>query len=228
MIDRAAGPVGGRVLALSGGAWVLADETGAVPTRGLDGADVIAVAAGFVAVGAHGGKAAIWESADGLGWTAAGRRNEPHAVFTAVGAGPRGTLVLGSLLSEEGTPVRAVAAIRTQSRDWLTLPVRGLSDGLAVTAVIGHADGWTAAAVDLHGSVVFHSPDGIAWTQGATVPASAVRELVGDRWTGNALDDTAPVRGTLAGDREVVAVPRDAHAVGGGFWLTRGTLVRER
>ncbi|MGX7829301.1 hypothetical protein ACTG9Q_29865 [Actinokineospora sp. 24-640] len=232
LIDRAAGPVGDRVLALSSQDWLLADASGATTaTRGLEGADVVAVTAGpggYVAVGSRDGVAVIWESADGVAWTSAARRNELDAAFTAVGAGPGGVLALGSLLSAERTPRRAVAAFRTASRDWLTVPVRGLgrADQLAITAVTGTADGWTAAAVDLAGTALFHSPTGASWSEGTRVTATAVRELVGQRWEGNALDDTAPVRGVIGGDRTVVDVPRDAHAVGGNFWLTQGTLVR--
>ncbi|MFC7616635.1 hypothetical protein ACFQV2_27415 [Actinokineospora soli] len=87
---------------------MLADTAGATtPTTGLDGADVVGVARGadgFTAVGSRDGKAVIWASADGVAWTAAQRRNDPHAAFTAVGAGAGRVLVLGSLLSEEGTP----------------------------------------------------------------------------------------------------------------------------
>lgn len=233
LLDRAAGPVGQRVLAQRGGEWVLADVDGrSTPTAGLVGADVVAVTRGpdgFVAVGSFDGKAVIWESADGIAWTPAQRRNEPEAAFTAVGAGPAGVLVLGSLLTAERAPQRAVAAVRTQSRDWLTLPVRGLAsaDQRHMTAVTGTANGWTAASVDPAGSVVFHSEDGIAWREGTRVTASAIRELDGSRWVGNALDDTAPVRGVLGQGRELVAVPRDAHAVGGGFWFTGGRIVRE-
>ena len=230
LLDRAAGPVGDRVLALSAGRWVLADTAGGTsPTTGLDGADVVSVAHGphgFVAVGSLDAKAVIWESADGTAWTAAQRRNEPHAAFTAVGAGPGGVLVLGSLRTLEGVPVRAVAALRTTSRDWLTVPVRGLPHTLAITAVTGTEAGWTAAVVDIAGTTAYHSPDAAAWTEGARAAASAIRELTGAAWTGNALDDTAPVRGVLGQGREVVDVPRDAHAVGGGFWLTGGTIVR--
>ncbi|GAA4427977.1 hypothetical protein GCM10023148_31850 [Actinokineospora soli] len=230
-IDRAAGPVADRVLALSAGRWVLADTAGATtPTTGLDGADVVGVARGadgFTAVGSRDGKAVIWASADGVAWTAAQRRNDPHAAFTAVGAGAGRVLVLGSLLSEEGTPVRAVAALRTAGGAWQTLPVRGLGDDLAITAVTGDSSGWTAAAVGIEETTVYHSPDAITWTEGTRVTATAVRELTGTAWTGNALDDAAPVRGVLGGGREVVtSVPRDAQAIGGGFWLSGGTIVR--
>jgi hypothetical protein len=234
VLDRAAGPVGDRVLALSGGAWVLADTSGAVTaTSGLDGAEVLAVAregAGFVAVGSLQGQGVIWESADGAGWVKATLRREPDAVYTAVGAGPEGVLVLGSLLTkQERVPRKAVAVVRTQSRDWLVLPVKGLgrADQRIVTAVGGDATGWTATAVDPAGSQVFHSPDGQTWSGGTRVTASAVKEISGVNWVGNALDDTAPVRGVIGGGREVVGVPVDAHAVGGGFWLSSGRLVRE-
>ena len=234
LLDRAAGPVGDRVLGLAGGAWVLADTSGAATaTSGLEGAEVVAVARGpegFVAVGSLQGQGVIWESADGVAWGKATVRREPDAVYTAVGAGPGGVLVLGSLVTEqERVPRKAIAVVRTQSRDWLVVPVKGLgrADQRVVTAVGGDARGWTATAVDPAGSQVFHSPDATTWSEGTRVTASAVKEISGANWVGNALDDTAPVRGVIGGGRERVAVPLDAHAVGGGFWLSSGRLVRE-
>jgi hypothetical protein len=224
------------LLAHQDGHWVLIDEGGSVRiTDGLAGAELVDVTGDgttLVAVGAVSGDptAAVWESADGVTWREVRRLHGVRSEFTAVGPG----LALGSVVKHERAPVVRIAARRTAS-GWNTVPVRGLewTDGLAATAVATTADGWIAAAVDVSGTVLHTSRDGVTWTARPRLDGVAVRGLaqVGDRthWVGNEMVDATPVTGVLDADRTRPAVPQDAKALGvagtRSGWLTGGRLI---
>ncbi|MGW4111461.1 hypothetical protein ACWEFJ_11325 [Actinosynnema sp. NPDC004786] len=218
------------------GRWVLADERGSVRiTDGLAGAELVDVTGSggaYHAVGAVSGDptATIWESADGVRWREARRLHGVRSAFTAVGGG----LAFGSVLKHERASVVRIAARRTAS-GWHTVPVRGLewTDGLSATAVTATADGWVVAAVDLAGTVLHASRDGVTWTALPRLDGVAVRGLasVGGRvhWVGNEVVDATPLTGVLDADRTSPAVPRDAKALGVAGsrtgWLAGGRLV---
>ncbi|MFI9007814.1 hypothetical protein ACIGNX_11355 [Actinosynnema sp. NPDC053489] len=218
------------------GQWVVADERGSVRiTTGLAGADLVDVTGdgtGCHAVGALRGDpvATIWESADGLAWHEARRLHGVRSEFTAVGGG----LAFGSVVKDERAPVVRIAARRTAS-GWTTVPVRGLewTDGISATAVTATADGWVVAAVDISGTVLHTSRDGVTWTPRPRLDGVAVRGLaaVGGRvhWVGNDVVDATPLVGVLDEGRTSPAVPRDAKALGvagtRSGWLTGGRLI---
>ncbi|XVS61091.1 hypothetical protein ACQPYE_22580 [Actinosynnema sp. CA-299493] len=218
------------------GRWVVADEGGSVRiTTGLAGADLVDVTrdgSTCHAVGALGGDpiATIWESADGVTWREARRLHGVRSEFTAVGGG----LAFGSVLKHERASVVRIAARRTAS-GWNTVPVRGLewTDGLSATAVAATPDGWVVAAVDISGTVLHTSRDGVTWTTRPRLDGVAVRGLtsVAGRvhWVGNELVDATPLTGVLDADRTSPAVPRDAKALGvagtRSGWLTAGRLI---
>ncbi|MDQ3402179.1 MAG: hypothetical protein M3548_02140 [Actinomycetota bacterium] len=253
-LDRAVGVVhvngSPRILALVGQAWVLVDENGSTQqTRGLTNAvivDVTSSGSGLVAVGSlevNGEPiATIWESADGVAWREATRLTGRTAEFTAVGASPTSVMALGALLTGEGSPQKRIGAQRTPSGRWVTVPVRGLewTDELAATAIAGGSGQWIAAAVDVSGSVLSTSRDGLTWSTASVEPRlqdAAVKSLTfeGDRvkWIGNGMGGIAAIAGTLGAGRTTVAVPQEAHAVGvspaqgslRSFWLVDGRLV---
>ncbi|ONI84745.1 hypothetical protein ALI22I_30015 [Saccharothrix sp. ALI-22-I] len=224
------------LLAQRDGQWVLVDETGSVRiTDGLAGADLVDVTgdgAAFTAVGAVSGDpiATIWESADAVTWREARRLHGVRSEFTAVGNG----LALGSVVKRERASVVRIAARRTAS-GWNTVPVRGLewTDGLSATAVATTADGWIAAAVDISGTVLHTSRDGVTWTTRPRLDGVAVRglALVDGRvhWVGNEIVDATPLTGVLDADRTRPAVPQDAKALGvagtRSGWFTGGRLI---
>lgn len=224
------------LLAQQDGRWVVIDENGSVRiTDGLAGAELVDVTGDgttLVAVGAVSGDptAAVWESGDGVAWREVRRLHGVRSEFTAVGPG----LALGSVVKHERAPVVRIAARRTAS-GWNTVPVRGLewTDGLSATAVAPTADGWVAAAVDISGTVLHTSRDGVTWTARPRLDGVAVRGLaqVGDgvHWVGNEMVDATPLTGVLDADRTRPAVPRDAKALGvagtRSGWLTGGRLI---
>ncbi|NUT49733.1 MAG: hypothetical protein HOV94_20835 [Saccharothrix sp.] len=224
------------MLAQADGAWVLADESGSVRiTEGLGGAHLVDVArdgATFHAVGALSGEpvATIWESADGVTWREARRLHGVRSEFTAVGGG----LAFGSVLKHERASAVRIAARRTSS-GWSTVPVRGLewTDGLSATAVTATPDGWVVAAVDIAGTVLHGSRDGVTWSPLPRLDGVAVRGLAsaGGRvhWVGNEMADATPLTGVLGAGRTSPAVPADAKALGlagtRSGWLTGGRLI---
>jgi hypothetical protein len=224
------------LLAHQDGQWVLVDENGSVRiTDGLAGADLVDVTGDgttLVAVGAVSGDptAAVWESGDGVAWREVRRLHGVRSEFTAVGPG----LALGSVVKHERAPMVRIAARRTAS-GWTTVPVRGLewTDGLSATAVAPTATGWIAAAVDISGTVLHTSRDGVTWAARPRLDGVAVRGLaqVGDavRWVGNEMVDATPLTGVLDADRTRPAVPQDAKALGvagtRSGWLAGGRLI---
>ncbi|ROP42633.1 hypothetical protein [Saccharothrix texasensis] len=218
------------------GQWIVADEGGSVRiTSGLAGADLVDVTrdgSTCHAVGALSGDpiATIWESTDGVTWREARRLHGVRSEFTAVGGG----LAFGSVLKHERASVVRIAARRTAS-GWNTVPVRGLewTDGLSATAVTATSDGWVVAAVDVSGTVLHTSRDGVTWTARPRLDGVAVRGLasVAGRvhWVGNEVVDATPLTGVLDADRTSPAVPRDAKALGvagaRSGWLTGGRLI---
>ncbi len=224
------------LLAHQDGQWVLIAEDGSVRiTEGLAGADLVDVTGNgttLTAVGALNGDpiATIWESTDGVTWREARRLHGVRSEFTAVGDG----LALGSVVKHERAPVVRIAARRTGS-GWNTVPVRGLewTDGLSATAVAATGDGWIAAAVDISGTVLHTSRDGVTWTVRPRLDGVAVRglTLVDGRvhWVGNEMVDATPLTGVLDADRTRPAVPQDAKALGvagtRSGWLTGGRLI---
>ncbi|WP_367128619.1 hypothetical protein [Saccharothrix sp. HUAS TT1] len=218
------------------GQWLLVDEGGSVRiTTGLAGADLVDVTgdgSALSAVGAVRGDpvAAIWESTDAVTWREVRRLHGVRSEFTAVGAG----LALGSVVKHERASVVRIAARRTGS-GWSTVPVRGLewTDGLAATAVAATGDGWIAAAVDISGTVLHTSRDGVTWTSRPRLDGVAVRGLtsVAGRvhWVGNDVVDATPLTGVLDAERRSPAVPLDAKALGvagaRSGWLTGGRLI---
>ncbi|MEU4446425.1 hypothetical protein AB0K14_06810 [Actinosynnema sp. NPDC050801] len=218
------------------GHWVLVDEGGSVRiTDGLVGADLVDVTGDgttFHAVGALSGDpiATIWESTDGLAWREARRLHGVRSEFTAVGGG----LAFGSVLKHERASVVRIAARRTPS-GWNTVPVRGLewTDGLSATAVAATGDGWVVAAVDISGTVLHTSRDGVTWTSRPRLDGVAVRGLASVdgrvHWVGNEMVDATPLTGVLDADRTRPAVPQDAKALGvagtRSGWLTGGRLI---
>ncbi|MFD1152281.1 hypothetical protein [Saccharothrix hoggarensis] len=219
------------------GHWVLLDEGGSVRiTSGLAGADLVDVTGDgtrAIAVGALAGDpvAAVWESTDAVTWREVRRLHGVRSEFTAVGDG----LALGSVVKHERASVVRIAARRTPSGTWTTVPLRGLewTDGLTATAVTATTGGWIAAAVDLSGTVLHTSPDGVTWTARPRLDGVAVRGLaqIGDRvhWVGNEVVDATPLAGVLDADRTRPAVPADAKALGVAGtrtgWLTGGRLI---
>ena len=218
------------------GQWVVIGEGGSVRiTDGLTGADLVDVTSdgsAFHAVGALSGDpvATIWESTDGISWREARRLHGVRSEFTAVGGG----LAFGSVLKHERASVVRIAARRTAS-GWHTVGVRGLewTDGLSATAVTATADGWVVAAVDISGTVLHTSRDGVTWTSRPRLDGVAVRGLatVAGRvhWVGNEMVDATPLTGVLDADRTRPAVPQDAKALGlagaRSGWLTGGRLI---
>ena len=218
------------------GQWVVIDEGGSVRiTEGLAGADLVDVTthgSAFHAVGALRGDpiATIWESTDGVTWHEARRLHGVRSEFTAVGGG----LAFGSVLKHERASAVRIAARRTAS-GWSTVPVRGLewTDDLSATAVAASADGWVVAAVDVSGTVLHTSRDGVTWTSRPRLDGVAVRGLapVAGRvhWVGNEMVDATPLTGVLDADRTRPAVPQDAKALGvagtRAAWLTGGRLI---
>lgn len=242
--DRAIGAVrlngAPKVLARSGGAWFLTDLSGAAqPTRGLDDAEVTALAAtptGLVAVGSTG-EVALWESPDGLDWQ---RATLPaiEGELTAVGSNGADVLVLGAQLTPERSPKRRIA-LRRSGGTWTATPLRGLepTDELSATALAAVPSGWVATAVDVAGSHVFASRDGVTWTPHPAerrLADAAVKALVaagdGVRWLANGIGGSAALTGALGAGRAPAPVPQDAHAVGlldpeTTVWLADGRLV---
>ncbi|TQM78474.1 hypothetical protein FHX81_0743 [Saccharothrix saharensis] len=218
------------------GQWVIVDEGGSVRiTDGLTGADLVDVTGDggtYHAVGALSGDpiATIWESTDAVTWREARRLHGVRSEFTAVGGG----LAFGSVLKHERASAVRIAARRTPS-GWSTVPVRGLewTDGLSATAVAATPDGWVVAAVDVSGTVLHTSRDGVTWTSRPRLDGVAVRGLVAVagrvHWVGNEVVDATPLTGVLDGDRTRPAVPRDAKALGlagaRSGWLTGGRLI---
>ncbi|MFE9750588.1 hypothetical protein ACFYOT_37265 [Saccharothrix saharensis] len=218
------------------GQWVVIDEGGSVRiTDGLTGADLVDVTGDggtCHAVGALSGDpvATIWESTDGVTWREARRLHGVRSEFTAVGGG----LAFGSVLKHERASAVRIAARRTPS-GWSTVPVRGLewTDGLSATAVAATPDGWVVAAVDISGTVLHTSRDGVTWTSRPRLDGVAVRGLVTVdgrvHWVGNEMVDATPLTGVLDADRTRPAVPQDAKALGlagaRSGWLTGGRLI---
>jgi hypothetical protein len=218
------------------GQWVVVDEGGSVRiTTGLAGADLVDVSrdgSTFHAVGALRGDpiATIWESTDGVTWREARRLHGVRSEFTAVGGG----LAFGSVLKHERASVIRIAARRTAS-GWNTVPVRGLewTDDLSATAVAATSEGWVVAAVDVSGTVLHTSRDGVTWTTRPRLDGVAVRGLASVdgrvHWVGNEMVDATPLTGVLDADRTRPAVPADAKALGvagtRSGWLTGGRLI---
>ncbi|CAM3536359.1 hypothetical protein KIPE111705_13020 [Kibdelosporangium persicum] len=228
-----------KALCLLGTSWVLVDEDGTTyPTTGLEGADVIDVAAddrGVLAVGSRPAppftEATIWQSADGVTWTEVMRLAGTNTEFTGVGFGPGTAMALGSALTEERAPARTVAARRWQ-RTWSQIPVTGLEQTAehAITTLSGNRSGWVAAAITQEATTLYHSPDGSAWAAVAAgrLEDAAVQGILLDgngavRWVANAIGGSAAITGTVGGGRGPVAVREDAHAVG-AVWTRRGPL----
>jgi hypothetical protein len=224
------------MLAEENGQWVVTDENGSVRiTDGLAGADLVDVTGDgstCQAVGALRGDpvATIWESTDGVTWHEARRLHGVRSEFTAVGGG----LAFGSVLKHERASLVRIAARRTAS-GWHTVAVRGLewTDGLSATAVTATGDGWVVAAVDISGTVLHTSRDGVTWTSRPRLDGVAVRGLatVGGRvhWVGNEMADATPLAGVLDAGRARPDVPPDAKALGlagvRSGWLTGGRLL---
>ncbi|MCE6997252.1 hypothetical protein LZG04_20945 [Saccharothrix sp. S26] len=224
------------MLADQDGRWVVIDEGGSVRiTDGLTGADLVDVTGDGVtchAVGALSGDpvATVWESTDGVSWREVRRLHGVRSQFTAVGGG----LAFGSVLKHERASLVRIAARRTPS-GWATVPVRGLewTDGLSATAVTATADGWVVAAVDISGTVLHTSRDGVTWTARPRLDGVAVRGLAAVdghvHWVGNEMVDATPLTGVLDADRTRPAVPADAKALGlagaRSGWLTGGRLI---
>ncbi|MBB5802779.1 hypothetical protein F4560_002547 [Saccharothrix ecbatanensis] len=216
--------------------WVLVDEGGSVRiTTGLTGADLVDVTSDgttFTTVGAVSGDpiATIWESTDGIAWTEVRRLHGVRSEFTAVGGG----LALGSVVKHERASVVRIAARRT-ANGWNTVRMRGLewTDGLSATAVAATADGWIVAAVDISGTVLHTSRDGVNWTARPRLDGVAVRGLTAVdgrvHWVGNEMVDATPLTGVLDADTTRPDVPADAKALGvagtRSGWLTGGRLI---
>ncbi|WP_033442451.1 hypothetical protein [Saccharothrix sp. NRRL B-16314] len=216
--------------------WVLVDEGGSVRiTTGLAGADLVDVTSDgttFIAVGAVSGDpiATIWESTDGIAWHEVRRLHGVRSEFTAVGGG----LALGSVVKHERASVVRIAARRT-ANGWTTVRVRGLewTDGLSATAVAATADGWIVAAVDISGTVLHTSRDGVSWTTRPRLDDVAVRGLTAVdgrvHWVGNEIVDATPLAGVLDAGTTRPDVPADAKALGvagtRSGWLTGGRLI---
>ncbi|WP_447007755.1 hypothetical protein ACRAKI_15360 [Saccharothrix isguenensis] len=239
--DRTAGvfaaPDGAPLLlAQQDGQWVLVDEGGSVRiTTGLAGADLVDVTGDgttFVAVGAVSGDpiATIWESTDGITWHEVRRLHGVRSEFTAVGGG----LAFGSVVKHERASVVRIAARRT-ANGWNTVPVRGLewTDGLSATAVAATADGWIVAAVDISGTVLHTSHNGVSWTARPRLDGVAVRGMTAVdgrvHWVGNEIVDATPLTGVLDAGTTRPDVPADAKSLGvagtRSGWLTGGRLI---
>ncbi|MBP2329674.1 hypothetical protein JOF56_010059 [Kibdelosporangium banguiense] len=226
-----------KALCLLDTSWVLVDEDGTTyPTTGLEGANVIDVAAddrGVLAVGSRPAppytEATIWQSADGVAWREVMRLTGTNTEFTGVGFGPGTAMALGSALSEERAPKGTIAARRWQ-RIWTEIPVTGLEQTAeqAITTVSGNRSGWVAAAITQEGTTLYRSPDGSAWsTESTLLEDAAVQGLLlepnGIRWVANTIGGSAAITGTVGAGRQPVSVRQDAHAVG-AVWTRRGPL----
>ena len=221
-------------LARIAGRWSLISDDGSVrATTGLENADLVDLAddgTQLVAAGSLAGDpvAALWTSADGVTWREARRLHGTRSEFTAV----TGTLALGSVVRHERAPEVRVAARRTPS-GWTTVPVRGLADGLAASALATTPDGFVCAAVDSSGTRVHASADGVAWHELPRVDGVAVRGLASAsgvvRWFGNEIAGSTPLTGVVGGTSGPAAVPADAKALGvtgaRSAWLSGGRLL---
>ncbi len=228
-----------KALCLLGTSWVLVDEDGTThPTTGLEGANVLDVAAdarGVLAVGSRPAppftEATVWQSADGAAWHEVMRLTGTNTEFTGVGFGPGTAMALGSELTEERAPMRTIAARRLPS-GWTEIPVTGLEQTAehAITTLSGNRSGWVAAAITQDGTTLYRSPDGSAWStvDRGQLEDTAVQGILlegngGIRWVANAIGGSAAITGTVGAGRQPVAVPENAHVVG-AVWTRRGPL----
>jgi hypothetical protein len=233
-----------KALCLLNGRWVLIDEDGTTyDTKGLDGANVLDVAAderGVLAAGSRPAgvntvdaatEATVWQSEDGVTWHEVMRLAGTNSEFTGIGFGPGTAMALGSTLTAERAPKNTIAA-RRSSRSWASVPVTGLEQTAeqAITTLSGNRSGWIAAAVTQDGSTLFQSPDGSSWRpldagrlDDAAVQGVLLEANGGVRWVANSIGGSAAIAGTVGAGRAPVGVRQDAHAVG-AVWSRRGPL----
>lgn len=245
-VDRAVGVArvsgGVHTLGRAPEGWVLVSVNGSArPTTGLDNADVFDMTSArgkLVAVGAvaDGDRSipTVWESADGLAWRAATDLSGLDAHLTAVAARGDSTLVMGAQLTLERAPRQRIALYRNGD-GWSVVPVDGLehTNEWAASSLGSGPSGWVLSTVDVTGSSIATSPDGLHWTAGAQLVDAAVRSLsftdAGVRWVGNAMSGSDGVTGVVGGSRRPVPVPEGAQALGvlgrRSYWLAGGRIV---
>jgi len=236
-------------LCRQGDQWVLVGEDGSVTgTTGLAGTTVLDVASGAAGVFAAGSQpagegateATVWRSADGIAWQEVMRLPGLNSEFSAIGTGPAPAMALGSALTEERAPQATIAA-RLDFGSWSRIPVHGLEPTAEqpITTLSGNESRWLAAAVGSNGTAVFQSADGTGWAAlDGPIEDAAVQALLFEaneaiRWVGNPLSGAAALTGRLGGERTLVPVPKEAHAVGAvptthgpvSYWLIDGRLV---
>ncbi|TDC57805.1 hypothetical protein E1281_03790 [Actinomadura sp. KC345] len=153
-VAAAAGP-SGYVAAGTGVIWRSADLTTWRRTD-LDGApsDVTAAAGRYVAVGGKDGAPAVWTSADGAKWTAAG-------LPAGLAAGPLAKVAAhGSVLVAIGADGASLVSA-DGGRTWAA---HGLGGDLVATAITSGPDGFVAAATtSRRDAAVLASADGVTW-----------------------------------------------------------------
>ena len=142
-----------------GKAWIPLNA----PTPGGIGGPraVVAVAAGYAAVGAGNGVEAAWTSADGAVWTPATIKPgaPPGSVMLAVAKGPKGSLLA---VGGGADPTRVIAWASADGMAWR--PLDGAPADSAWRTVVAGRDGWVVLGNRGPTGTAWRTVDGTDWT----------------------------------------------------------------
>jgi hypothetical protein len=178
----------------------------------------------LVAVGADRSAPAVWTSPDGVTWRRAARLDGVDGHLTTVAAHGTTALAVGALLTLERAP-HARIVLRDTGSGWVSAPATGLEHTSEITATAAGHDGttWRLSTVDVNGSMLFRSADGLTWTDDGRETGIAVRAFDGDDWVGNAMAGTDG----QSGSRRAALPEGEAIGVidGVSYWLVDGHIV---
>jgi hypothetical protein len=179
---------------------------------------VAADAHGFVSVGSHDSKPAVWTTADGRTWTTkvlplpAGASS---AVLQQVAVRGDRVVAMGEQVTAAGTmPLAEISADRGAS--WQQVRLSSPGPGTAITALTADADGFTAmrqfGELGQQDVAVWTSADGTSWTQsrvsGLSGPGvDGIHEIAALVSSGSTVTGTGSIESQLSQKSVILTLP---------------------